>query len=776
MSRPSRALVLLATIGLWGCAHRARLGTTGGELALDRVVLYRSGIGYFERRGDVSGDVLRLKVRKDQVNDLLKSLTVVDKSSGKTLSVSMPLDPQSWANAAVGLLKPGRGRLAQVLDSLRGAEVTVGLKHRRARGRIVMVERIVNEAPVPSHSGGPAIQLEESVDYKLTLLRGKELEVVRLSRVRSVTLRDGDLALQLHRSLDASAGEGMFEQVEVELRLAGAKAHDLMISYVVEAPVWKPTYRVVLPEGDKGEALLQAWAVVDNTSGEGWENVSMSLTSGAPIAFRYDLHTPRNIERSDLSAAGTRKRARVALGESSYGGDDDESDGVAMDMEELRNMPGGGGGRDFTSTVDIAPTASADSGYSEDEREVAEEQMRGAEEKLKRKKSGLQRMSGAKRPVPSMANDAAPPPAPPQLDADSLRRSMQADAKARAVSGLTQIDLGERVTVPEGSSTMVALINQGVEAEQTYLFRPGGAGIGYEVNPYRVIRFKNSTPFVLEPGPISIFSAGAFVGEGISEAVSAGSSATVPFAVEPTIMVSKRQEYSGAEMRIVKIVRGVLECENFQRTSSTWSVKGKPKKKPYEVLIRHPKYGSDYALEERPAGTEDLADAYLIPVKIAAGAKEGSVEVVEQTPSRLTLTIWDGRAPELISALLVTPGLGADARAKLEPIAALRQEIGKIDTTLQGLKAQQIELDQRANETRNNLESIKKDPRAGELRARLSKRLEEFSKEGDRIGRSLVELQSQRLEKKIELEDRLQNLDLTAPAPSKEKKDAKSDR
>jgi len=363
----------------------------------------------------------------------------------------------------------------------------------------------------------------------------------------------------------------------------------------------------------------------------------------------------------------------------------------------------------------------------------------------------------------------------PQLDAESLKRSMQADAKARAVSGLTQIDLGERVTVPEGSSTMVALINQGVQAEQTYLFRPGGAGIGYEVNPYRVIRFKNSTPFVLEPGPISIFSAGTFVGEGLSEAVSAGSSATIPFAVEPTLMVSKQQEYSGAEMRIVKIVRGVLECENFQRSSSTWTVKGKAKKKPYEVLIRHPKYGSDYELETRPPGTEDLADAYLIPVKIAAGKGEGSVKIVEQTPSRLTMTIWDGRAPELINTLLVTPGLDAASREKLAPIVSLRQEIGRIDTERDGLKAQQYELDQRANETRQNLESIKKDPRAGDLRGRLSKRLEEFSKEGDRIGRALVELASRRLERKIELEDRLQNLNLTAP-PTKGASGAPADK
>ncbi len=762
MSKPLRALVVLATIGLWGCAHRTPLATTGGELGLDRVVLYRSGIGYFERRGEIDGDVLRLKVRKDQVNDLLKSLTVVDRSSGKTLSVSMPLDPQSWANAAIGMLKPGRGRLALVLDSLRGAEVTVGLKRRRVRGRIVMVERVVNEAPEPvTRPGRVPVTLDQSIDYKLTLLQGRQIEVVRLSRVRSVTLRDGDLALQLHRSLDASAGEGMFEQVEVELRLAGAKSHDLTISYVVAAPVWKPTYRIVLPEAEgkgegqgRGEALLQAWAVVDNISGEDWQDVSMSLTSGAPIAFRYDLHTPRTVERSDLSAAGTRKRARVAMGESTYG--DDDMDG----LDAMESMPAPSG-RGFSSSVSSAEKPM--------EEVVDSDSDFGGMAKSKKKSDKSRRSSKARRP-----SSAPPPPSPkpmsegepPRMDAQSLQRSMQANAKARAVSGLTQIDLGDRVTVPEGSSTMVALINQGVKAEQTYLFRPGGAGVGYEVNPYRVIRFKNSTPFVLEPGPISIFSAGTFVGEGISEAVSAGSSATIPFAVEPSIMVSKQQTYSGAEMRIVKIVRGVLECENFQRTSSTWTVKGRSKKSAYEVLIRHPKYGPDYVLEERPPGTEDLANAYLIPVKIAAGKTEGSIKVVEQTPSRLTLTIWDGRAPELLSALMVAPGLDSSAREALAPIAALRQEIGRIDTQLQGLKAQQYELDQRANETRKNLESIKKDSRAVALRARLSKRLEEFSREGDRIGRLLVELSSRRLERKIELEDRLQNLDLNAPEPA----------
>src|SRR5438477_244769 len=165
------------------CGHaRHPFPTTGGALQLSKVVLYRNGVGYFERSGKVDGDALTIRVRKDQVNDLLKSLTVVERRGGRAVSISMPLDPRAWVNAA-------------------------------------------------------------------------------------------------------------------------------------SAPLWKPTYRVVLPEGGKGQALLQGWAVVDNTTGEDWRDVKLALTAGAPIAFRYDLHTPREVARADLSAVGTQKHAQVSVGE-----------------------------------------------------------------------------------------------------------------------------------------------------------------------------------------------------------------------------------------------------------------------------------------------------------------------------------------------------------------------------------------------------------------------------------------------------------------------------
>jgi hypothetical protein len=743
------SLALLALVSA-ACANgRSAFPATSTDLGLERVVLYRNGIGYFERHGEVDDSTLRIRVRRDQINDLLKSLTVVDKN-GQAVSVSMPLDPDTWASAALSALTPGQGSLAQLLDGLRGTEVTLHTTVGRVRGRVVLVEMIVDEpdpdAPAPRGGGGAGGPSQR--DFKVTLMKGPDLKVVRLSKVRDVTLHDGDLGMQLHRRLDASSGEGMFQQVEVAIQLVGAKSHDVSVSYVVAAPMWKPTYRVVLPENGKGQALLQGWAVVDNTSGEDWSAVKMSLTSGEPIAFEYDLHTPRTVGRSDLTEAGVRKRATVALGETTYG--------------EYEEAP-------MAEPVSEPEMAE----YKADEDQAGADLRAGDRANEKDANKPARPMKMSKTTTVSGISGGPPAPKPglvegqsSAVDLEGLRRSTLADARAKTVSGMTRFDLEERITVPNGSSTMVAILNRQVDAEQTFLYRPGGAGIGYDANPYRVVRFKNSTPFVLEPGPISIYTGGSFVGEGLSEAVSTNTSATIPFAVEPSILVSSTSTYDGDEMRLLKISRGVLEVESFSRTTTTWSVKGKPAEAAYSVLVRHSKAGWNYELVDPPKGTEVLPDGYLIRVEIPKGKTEGSTKVVEQTPSTTTISIWDYRALGLLETLVLSADLTPDMRTKIQPIVDLRREIGRIDTEIDGLKAQQIELDQRANETRENLEAIKKDPAATSLRKKLSDRLDDFTRDGDKLGRRVVELQSQRLEKKIALEDLLDDLDLSAP-PSK---------
>jgi hypothetical protein len=737
------ALALLSTsvlVPVSGCGgdKRFKYPTTDAGLALNRVVLYRNGVGYFERAGRVNGDVLTLKVRKDQVNDLLKSLTVVERRSGRAVSVSMPLDPQTWANAALATLRPGQGSLAQVLDSLRGSHVTLRTRGDSVSGRVAMVEQITE--PTGDDGGGGV-----KVDHRVSLLDGDHLRVVKLSDVTGVILRDGDLAMQFNRTLDASAGEGMFQQVAVSVRLAGASTHDLLVSYVVAAPMWKPTYRVVLPKEGKGKALLQAWAVVDNTSGEEWKDVNLALTSGAPIAFRYDLHTPRDIARPDLTEVGVHRQATAMIGETTYQQPTADAPSVASTpypsppppppapRSRLENKPaksaprgggaGGGGGR--AVAADDAWDESGAYGGEAYEREEA-----------------------------------------PVIDADTLRRSTLAQAKAATVSGQTRFELQDRVTVPEGTSTMVAIVNADVEGEETFLFRPGGAGYGYEVNPYRVVRFKNSTPFVLEPGPIGIYAGGSFVGEGLSETVGAETSATIPFAVETGIMVSSVVDNDRDEQRLIKMSRGVLEVEQFARRTTVWTAKAQTLDDAFTVLVRHSKAGGNYAIAGKTDGTEELPDAYLVRLNVAAKKREGSITIVEQTPARTHISIWNSPALDILEKLIVSADLGSDAKSKLRPIIDKRRAVARLEEQIAGIIERRNKLDQRAGELRVNLRAIAKNPRAGEQRDKWTKQLDEFASEGNKLGAQLADLEAKKLDLRVQLEDTLEEFELV-PTPKK---------
>jgi hypothetical protein len=719
--------LLLALSFISSCAHsRNRFAATQSPLALTRVVLYRNGIAYFERHGVVDGDRLSLKVRKDQINDLLKSLTVIDRSSGKTLSVSIPLDPKAWQDAALAMLMPGRGRLPDVLDALRGTYVEVDTDTRSTRGRIVMVERIL-ETPEPQRSGTAPQQPQE--DHRLTLLDNGALEVVKLSRVRTITIKQGDLVMQLDRHLDATAGEGMFQQVDVVVRLAEDTRHDLSVSYVAQAPLWKPTYRLVLAGDDSGKALLQAWAVVSNVSGENWDDVALSLTSGAPLAFRYDLHTPEDVDRPDLTQSGVHKHAQVAFGEATYGAPQPEA------------------------------AAPAPPPAMEPDEDAYEKEESDSLADLQTERRELSKKAG--KPSGSMRAGRGAAAMPSAVDLSAFAQSAAPKASARRVAGLTRFDLAERMTLPDGSASMIMLVNQLVTGEETFLFKPGGSGQGYEYNPYRVVRFHNGTDFVLEPGPISIYSGGSFVGEGLSEAIASQDKATIPFAAEPSIVVHSATAASGDAVKITKIVRGVIEVESFQRVTTSWSVNVKPSKSGYRVLVRQSRAGELYSLVDPPKDTETLPDGYFIPVVVPPNQAEAKLDVIERTPSNYSLSVWDDKAPELLKQLLETPGLDATARAALQPVVDARQQIGRIDTEIVGLSAQQEELDERANEERQNLLAIQKDPKAGALRKRLSDRLEELTQKAAEIGRKIVDLNSQRLSRKIELEDKLRELDVT---------------
>ncbi len=437
-------------------------------LPITKVVLYQNGVGYFEREGLLEGDHLTLQVRPSQINDLLKSLTIVDKSKGRAVSVSLPLEKS--ADQALSELPEqvrNAGGLLQLLTVFRGARVEVDGKFGSLSGRVVGLESVPQPAPVKDEPEVPKWQLTLASE-------GGELVVVPFDQIRSVTILDEALAVGLNRSLDVSLKEGDWKPVSITVRFTGEDDHPLTASYVVEMPRWKPAYRIVL---GGAKPLLQGWAVVDNVSGEDWKNVKLSLVAGTPVSFVYDLHSSQFVGRTDLSPRRLTAAPPPPV----------EAGGLAL-AEEV-----------------AAPEAEAkaDDGY-------------GYSYKGDVASGGLGRTANAAKRAPGKPAPApmAPAPPPPAFD-QAMQSQFLAETQTAQLGSLFRYDLQTPVSVPDRTSTLVNIINNRVSAAEVAMFRPDYPGGPLPTNPYRAVRLTNDTPFTLEQGPVTIYSEGTFLGEGL---------------------------------------------------------------------------------------------------------------------------------------------------------------------------------------------------------------------------------------------------------------------
>ena len=113
-----------------------------------------------------------------------------------------------------------------------------------------------------------------------------------------------------------NAGSGGTIDMKVGVGKAGAAPRRLRLSYVTEAPSWKPSYRVTV--GKTGKVDLQGWAIVDNTSGEDWRDVKLGVGASSAMSFRFDLKGLRLVERETLHENDLFAQA-PPMGGASYG-------------------------------------------------------------------------------------------------------------------------------------------------------------------------------------------------------------------------------------------------------------------------------------------------------------------------------------------------------------------------------------------------------------------------------------------------------------------------
>src|SRR5688572_19391681 len=270
-------------------ATSAPATATGARLPVRRVVLYKSGVGYFEHVGRVSGaQTVSIDLTSGQLDDVLKSLTTVDLGGGQvtgiTFNTEAPIEEQLRKLRLP--LSPDVSR-TKLLEALRGARVEV-----RAGGTVVS-GRILSVAPQLRGKD----ESQRTVDELTIVGDGGELRTFELGPGVSVTLVEGELRRDLGQYLDVVGSARSQEVRRLQVAARGTGDRDLFVSYVSAVPVWKTTYRLVIPQEPARKPFLQGWAIVDNTLGEDWADVELSLVAGAPQSFIQPLSRPIYTQR-----------------------------------------------------------------------------------------------------------------------------------------------------------------------------------------------------------------------------------------------------------------------------------------------------------------------------------------------------------------------------------------------------------------------------------------------------------------------------------------------
>ncbi len=263
------------------------------HLPIVHMTLYKHGVGYFRRRGPVEGEAIKLTFRREEMDDLLKSLTVIDYSPCQVRGVDYET-PQSRVERLAGnsVVLDGRRSLRDLLGALRGRNVQILGSDGSAEAGILVGLDEVEDKP-----------LEQSV---VSIMReGTEtVAVLPLDRIAGVELRDETAAADLRFFLQTALGQETHRSINIRL---SPGSHDLEVGYIAPAPTWRVSYRLVMDEvklefeaEDKSKALLQGWGIFDNRLEEDLTNISLCLTAGMPISFVYDLYTPHTPKRPEV--------------------------------------------------------------------------------------------------------------------------------------------------------------------------------------------------------------------------------------------------------------------------------------------------------------------------------------------------------------------------------------------------------------------------------------------------------------------------------------------
>ena len=278
-----------------GVVRAAAPSETSVQLPIGQVVLFSSGVGYFQREGQIDGDArVDLSFPTQDINDLIKSMVLRDLNGGHIAAVSYdsnaPVE-KTLSSFAVNL--SSNPTFGQVLNQARGEKVEVVLQQANAAQPGTMTGAVMGVEAQQQPAGKEGVVNIE----QLNMWCADGMRSVKLSEVQRVRFLNPIMDNEVRKALETLTLSHDTQKKAVSLNFVGEGKRDVRVGYVIENPIWKTSYRLVLGKEKEDKPFLQGWAVVENATDEDWKDVRMALVSGRPISFQMDLYTPLYVPR-----------------------------------------------------------------------------------------------------------------------------------------------------------------------------------------------------------------------------------------------------------------------------------------------------------------------------------------------------------------------------------------------------------------------------------------------------------------------------------------------
>jgi hypothetical protein len=606
------------------------IAALAAELPVKQVVLYKHGVGFFERSGKLGpGESARLDFKASEMNDILKSLTIEERGGGKVSGLRYDsMDPLGHKLAEfpfqIGAAQP----LSVMLDQLKGARLELKFGNETVTGAIVNGRLVAGSDKQPERE-------------QLTLmLDGGELRTLDLSAATGIHFTDPQLQQQFHDYLAALATARSKEKRSVYIDSTDAKEREVVASYMIPAPVWKSSYRLIF--GASGQPVLEGWAIVDNTTGEDWTKVQLSLVSGRPISFVSQLYAPKYVDRPTAELADDRA-ARPVVHEGGF----DTNAGVGGGM-------GGGAGGGVTRAQSFA------------------------------------QLRGAPAPMAPVAGRAM---------AETLQvapSSIVASATAGELGELFEYRIAQPVTIRKDESAMLPFLQQTIEARKLLIYSDHSSQ-----HPTNAAELTNSSGKTLDGGPITVYDGGAYGGEALMETLKAADKRLISYAVDIGTRITEAFGNKQAVVREIHAARGVLITKLAAEETRTYTVRNVDKKAK-TLIIEHPLRQGYTLLNQKPA--EKTASAYRFEMQLAPGGIQDFVvseeRVYDQTYQVTSLT------PDIILSYVGNRTLGDAGRRQLQGLADQKRQIAENDRALQEAEGQTRDLTADEERIRQNIGSL----------------------------------------------------------------------